>query len=169
MKKKYGLNDSGIVGCIFTPIGLFFTVMGVLVGTLTPDRDWDNPVGKQIFLYVMGGIGVIFLLTGLVLLYRGLRHRRLLRDAYEYGNKVDAKILGQKTDYSNRNSGIYRRLECSYTDDNGVVHVFRSSYLPTDVSGMLKSETVPLYLNRDYPDVGYVDVDAILPEIRIHG
>ena len=169
MKKKWGWNDSGIVGCIFTPIGLLFTVLGVLVGTLTPDSDWNDPLGKQIFLYVMGGLGLVFLIIGLILLYLAIRHRNQLRQAYEYGNKVEAKILGVKTELSSKTSGVMRHLECAYTDDNGVVHVFRSRYLPTDVSGMLKSDTVPLYLNRDNPNVGFVDVDAVLPEIRVHG
>lgn len=168
MKKKWGWNDSGIVGCVFTPIGLFFTVLGFLIGT-SPDVKWDDPKGAEIFKWVMGGLGLVFLITGLVLLYLGIRHRNQLRQAYEYGNKVEAKIMGVKTELMSKSSTVIRRLECSYTDDNGVVHVFRSRYLPTDVSGMLKTDTVPLYLNRDNPNIGYVDVDAILPEIRVHG
>ena len=65
-------------------------------------------------------------------------------------------------------SGVPRMLECAYTDPSGVVHVYRSRYLYTDISKLLKSDTVPVYIDRYNEDIGFVDVDAVLPEIRIH-
>ena len=38
----------------------------------------------------------------------------------------------------------------------------------TDVTKLLKSATVPVYIDRMNENIGFVDVDAVLPEIRIH-
>ena len=99
-----------------------------------------------------------------------LRRRSWLRNAYYSGNCVQAKILGMVTQNNvNTFSGVPRMLECAWTDASGVVHVYRSRYLYTDVSQMLKSDTVPVYIDRENEKYGFVDVDAVLPEIRIHG
>ena len=59
-------------------------------------------------------------------------------------------------------------IEAAWTDPNGVVHVYRSRYLKTDVTKLLKSDTVPVYIDRYNENIGFVDIDAVLPEIRIH-
>ena len=96
---------------------------------------------------------------------------KLLRRAYEGGYYVMAKIAGVK---ANRNvNGLHGNpymLECHYTDpDTGVAHVWYSRYLYTDVTDLLKSDEVPVYTDRYDYSIGFVDVDAILPEIRVHG
>ena len=60
------------------------------------------------------------------------------------------------------------RIEAVRSDPNGVVHVYRSRYLKTDVTKLLKSDTVPVYIDRYNENIGFVDIDAVLPEIRIH-
>jgi hypothetical protein len=98
-----------------------------------------------------------------------IRRRYLLRRAYEGGNCVDAQILGVVTQRNvNMPYGQPRMIEAAWTDPNGVVHVYRSRYLKTDVTKLLKSTTVPVYIDRYNEDVGFVDIDAVLPEIRIH-
>ena len=82
---------------------------------------------------------------------------------------MDAKILGVSTQRNvNMPYGQPRMVEAAWTDPNGVVHVYRSRYLKTDVTKLLKSDTVPVYIDRLNENIGFVDIDALLPEVRIH-
>ena len=169
MKKKTGWTAFGIVGFIFTPIGLLFAILGPALWQSKSVR-WSNRQDPLIFLYVFGGIGGLFLILGLVFLFIDLRRRYLLRRAYDSGNCVEAKILGV-TEQSNVNmaGGHPRMIEAAWTDPNGVVHIYRSRYLYTNVEKLLTSETVPVWIDRYNENIGFVDIDAVLPEIRIHG
>ena len=169
MKKKMGWTVFGVIGFIFAPMGALFVLLGAALWqseSLTRNGS-DDPV---IFLSVFAGIGGLFLLLGLVFLGIDLRRRYLLRRAYEGGNCVEAEILGVTVQRNvNMVNGAPRMLEAAWTDANGVVHVYRSRYLYTDVSKLLKTDKVPVYIDRYNENVGFVDVDAVLPEIRIHG
>ena len=167
MKKKYGWTAKGIVGFIFAPIGVFFLLLGIL---LRHFKAGTVPGDPQIFLYVFGGMGIVFLLLGLGLLYSDLHRRSLQRRAVDGGYYVMAKIVGVKTQYNvNMNGRHPVVVECHYTDPStGIAHVYFSRYLYTDVSDLLKSDEVPVYIDRMDDSVGYVDIDAVLPEIRVH-
>ena len=168
MKKKWGWTATGIVGFVFIPIGLIFSLVAVILSQ-AESVEWKGNGDPAAFFAVFGGLGAIFLLTGLVLLGLDLRRRRRLRIAYERGNCVQAQILGMVVQKNvNTTKGVPRMLECAYTDPSGVVHVYRSRYLYIDISKLLKSDTVPVYIDRYDEKIGFVDVDAVLPEIRIH-
>ena len=108
-------------------------------------------------------------LLGLGFLAVDIRRRFLLRRAYEGGNRVDARILGVVTQRNvNTTYGSPRMLQAAWTDPNGIVHVYHSRYLNMDVTSLLTSDTVPVYIDRYNENIGFVDIDAILPEIRIH-
>ncbi len=169
MRIKTGWTVKGILGLAFTGMGLLFTALGWIIGT-APNITWEGNGGGELFLAIFCGIGGVILLTGLALLASDLRRRHLLQRAYNEGNRVDAEILGIRAQENAQVNGVNPRvLECAYTDDAGVVHVYRSRYLNIDVTKLLKSETVPVYIDRYDERIGYVDVDAVLPEIRIHG
>jgi len=168
MHKKMGWTVFGILGFVFAPMGLLFLMIGFLVG-----RDgyihWRGNGDPAIFTAVFCGVGGLFLLLGLGFLAADIRRRYLLRRAYDGGNCVEAKILGVVTQRNvNMAYGQPRMIEAAWTDSNGVVHVYRSRYLKTDVTKLLKSDTVPVYIDRYNENIGFVDIDAILPEIRIH-
>ena len=168
-KRKYGWTALGIVGMIFAPIGAFFLVMGIIFNRFGVGKSAKDP---EIFLVVFGGIGLFFFLIGLGLLYVELRRRALLRRAFEGGYYVMAKVAGVRQQRNvNVNGRSPIQVEAHYTDpDTGIVHVYYSRYLYTDVSDLLTSDEVPVYLDRmSGSDTGFVDIDAILPEIRVHG
>ncbi len=168
MRKKFGWTAIGIVGFIFTPIGLLFVLLGLGLGT-AKSVSWKSPGDPVVFLAVFGGVGGLFLILGLVFLGIEFRRRSLLRRAYYGGNCVQAEILGTVTQNNvNTVNGQPRMVECAWTDDAGVVHIYRSRYLYTNVEKLLKSDTVPVYIDRDNTNVGFVDIDEVLPEIRIH-
>ena len=167
-KKKYGWKVLGIIGFIFAPLGLLFVTLGTVPGRAGAVT-WQHPDDRVAFTAVFCGIGGLFLLLGLIFLFCDIRRRHRLRRAYEGGNVVDAQILGITEQGSvNMNGAHPRMLECAWTGSDGVVHVYRSRYLYTDVTKLLKSDTVPVYVDRFDENVGFVDVDAVLPEIRIH-
>ncbi len=187
-KKKTGWTAFGLIGLIFAPMGLLFTVLGAVLGQMENAR-WKGPDEPVIFMAVFCGMGGIFLVLGLVFLGLDLRRRYLLRRAYESGNRVEAEILGvtdqrsvsvfsgstpvAQAESARKESVSFtnhpRVLEAAWTDANGVVHVYRSRYLYVNVEKLLKSKTVPVYIDRYNENIGFVDVDAVLPEIRVHG
>ena len=168
MRRKTGWTAYGIIGFVFTPMGLLFLIVGLVVGQSDRIR-WASRSVSMKFTAVFCGIGGLFLLLGLVFLAVDIRRRYLQRRAYESGNCVEAQILGVATQ---RNvSMLYghpQMIEAAWTDPNGVVHVYHSRYLNIDVTKLLKSDTVPVYIDRYNENIGFVDVDAVLPEIRIH-
>jgi len=171
MPKKMGWTVYGIIGFIFAPMGFLFTMIGLVVGQSGRFGRirWKGNSDPAIFTAVFCGIGGLFLLLGLVFLAVDIRRRYLLRRAYEGGNCVDAQILGVVTQRNvNMAYGQPRMVEAAWTDPNGVVHIYHSRYLKTDVTKLLKSATVPVYIDRHNENIGYVDIDAVLPEIRIH-
>lgn len=166
MRKKMGWTVNGIIGLIFTPLGLLFVILGAVLGT-SKSMAWKDPEDPAVFLAVFGGVGGLFLLAGLVLLGLDLRRRALLRRAYNGGNRVEAEIIGVSTQNNVNMSGNHPRVvECAWTDGSGVVHVYRSRYLYTDVSKLLTSKTVPVYVDRFNENVGFVDIDEVLPVLR---
>ena len=168
MRKKMGWTVIGIVGAIFAPIGLIFTII-TLALLQAPSVTWQHPDDPQVFFPVFGGVGGLFLLLGLIFLGVDLRRRHQLQRAYDGGNCVDAVITGITTQNNVNMNGRHPYIvECAYTDASGVVHIYRSRYLYTDVTNLLQSKTVPVYIDRFNENIGFVDIDAVLPEIRIH-
>ena len=55
-KKKYGWTALGIVGFIFAPIGLLFTVLGAVIGR-SPSVSWQGPDDPAVFLAVFCSAG----------------------------------------------------------------------------------------------------------------
>lgn len=168
MRRKMGWTVYGIIGFIFAPIGFLFLAIGLAVGR-PGSVSWKGSGDPIAFTAVFCGIGGLVFLLGLGFLAVDIRRRYLQRRAYDGGNCVDAKILGVSTQRNvNMPYGQPRMVEAAWTDPNGVVHVYRSRYLKTDVTKLLKSDTVPVYIDRLNENIGFVDIDALLPEVRIH-
>lgn len=168
MRIRTGWTARGIVGLVFAPIGLLFVLIALAAQYFTSSV-WKRPDDFTLFTAVFSGVGSLFLLLGLGFLWTDIRRRRLLQRAYDAGNCVDAMITGVS---SQSNVSVNGRhpcvVECAYTDAAGVVHIYRSRYLYTDVTDLLTSKTVPVYIDRFDENIGYVDIDAVLPEIRVH-
>lgn len=169
MKIRTGWTPLGIVGCVFAPIGALFAGLSFLFRFTEKSASWHGTNAPEILQLVFGAVGGMFLAMGLIFLYFEFRRRHLLQRAYDGGNCVDAEILGVA---ARNNVSLNGRhpvvVECAYTDPSGVVHIYRSRYLYTDVTDLLKSRTVPVYIDRLNENIGFVDIDAVLPEIRIH-
>lgn len=164
--KKYGWTEKGILGLIFTPLGLIFLIVGVAVtrsGAVEPDE-------RLAFLICFVGMGAAFFLAGLILLGLDLRRRARQRAAYEGGHFVMGKIAGTKVHTGVNMFGTHpRSVEVHYTDpDTGVVHVYDSRYFYIHVEDLLTGDEVPVYIDRGDDWVGFVDIDAVLPKVEVH-
>ena len=167
-RRKMGWTAKGIIGFIFTPMGMLFVLLGCVLWQ-SKAVSWKHPEDPAIFLAVFGGTGGLFLTAGLILLAADLRRRHLLRRAYYSGNCVEAEIIGISTKNNvNMVNGHPCTVECAWTDSSGTAHIYHSRYLYTDVTKLLKTKTVPVYIDRYNENIGFVDIDAVLPEIRIH-
>lgn len=166
-RKKYGWTVKGLLGMIFGPLGFLFLVLGVLLWYF---KAGENPDDPQIFLFVFGGEGAAFFLVGMGLLLADLRRRALLRRAYEGGYYVMAKIAGVSAQrHVTMNGRNPSQVECHYTDPStGVAHVYYSRYLYISVEDLLLSDEVPVYIDRMDDRVGFVDIDAVLPKMKVH-
>ncbi|MBQ9264965.1 MAG: hypothetical protein IJ189_12255 [Clostridia bacterium] len=164
-KKKYSLTEKGMIGLIFAPMGLIFLVVyGAIerAGAVSADE-------QLVFMLTFGGTGVIFLLIGAILLALEMRRRHQQRMAYEGGYYVMAKIAGIKANNRISINGAHPvMVECHYMDGN-TAHVYYSRYLYVNVSDLLTAQEVPVYLERMNESVGFVDIDAVLPTIKVHG
>ena len=166
-KKKYGWTEKGIVGFIFTPMGLFFLILGVALWRLDAG---DTPAESRIFLFVFGGMGAAFLLVGLGLLLADVSRRHAMRRAYEGGFYVMAKIVGTQTKTNVNSYGTNPNVvECHYKDpDTGEMHIYYSRYLFFNPSDMFTTDEVPVYIDRLGGKGVFVDIDAALPKVVLH-
>lgn len=166
---KPGWHATGIVGMIFVPMGLIYSLLGVLLWYF---KVGDEPKEPLIFLCVFGGIGALFLLVGLGLLWADIRRRKAVRRAAELGTMVmaDVSAIQQVTSVTNHKGGHPWVVECRCQDpDTGVVHVLHSRYLNFNPTGLLEGKQVPVYVDRDGGKHGfYVDIDAVLPQVEVH-
>ena len=173
-KKRYGWTEKGIIGGIFALLGLIFLVVGLLFNAhiRAPDE-------RLVFLICFAGIGCVFLTVGLILLGMELWRRAKQRAAYEGGYYVMGRVAGCRVNTRVNVNGTHPMVvEVHWTDpDTGTVHVFHSRYLYVNVEPLLNGVdqkdsprvAVPVYLDRGDRRVGFVDIDAVLPRIEVHG
>ena len=158
--KKFGWTVWGIVGLVFAPIGLIFLPIGLLAGYSDSFRvSGDLTMFKSVFI----AMGALFLLLGLGFLAHDLLRRYRLRQAYNSGNYVDARIVSVEKVRNVRVNGRHPFvIECSYTDAYGKEHRYTSRYLYSRPQADLIGKTIPVYVDRMNESIGFVDVDSIL-------
>lgn len=165
--KKFGWTEKGIVGVIFAPMGFFFLILGMMFWYFKVGEDPEDPM---IFLTVFGGMGAVFLLVGLGLLLSDVSRRSKLRQLYEAGDYVMAKIVGAQPRTNVNTGGSHPYVvECHYQDpDTGVTHIYFSRYLYFSPTDLLTAQEVPVYRDRNDERIAFVDIDAVLPPVRLH-
>ena len=166
-QKKFGWTEKGIIGMIFSPLGLFFAVLGVLLWYFKAGEDPEDPM---IFLCVFGGMGLVFLLIGLGMLMADVNRRNHMRHLHDAGECVMAQIVGVQA-RTNVNAGRTHPfvVECHYKDpDTGVTHIYFSRYLYFNPTDLLTSDQVPVYRDRSDGKYAFVDIDAVLPPVELH-
>ncbi len=165
-KWRLGWTEKGIIGMIFTPMGVLFLTLGILFHWLGVGEDPEDPV---IFLAVFGGVGLSFLIVGAALLTADVQRRKAAMRAIESGRRVMGTVSGVQVRNNVRNNSNMRPyvVEVHWQDEAGVMHIFHSRYLYFNPEGIMTSDQVPVYLEEGGNGF-FVDIDAVLPEIRMH-
>jgi len=170
-KIKLGFGAGSIVALTFCVIGGIFTALGVTF-LLNLDALRRNSTGSgdvRILPLIFGGIGLLFLLSGLAVavarLHRRLRARRIVNAGYY----VTAEVADLRVNFSVQVNGRSPYvMECHYQDpETGVLHVFDSRplyYCPAELIG----KPVRVYVEEGNFGHYYVDADSILPEVERH-
>ena len=92
-----------------------------------------------------------------------------MRRAFEGGYAVMGKVAGVR-ERTNINTGGRHPLvvECHFIHpDTGEAHVCFSRYLYFDPGDLLKTDEVPVYIERMGKGV-FVDIDAVLQRVVVH-
>lgn len=171
IRRRTGTKVYLLCGFIFTLTGTIAIATALLMGA-NMDAVIEHGRGDvEVLPLIFGLTGGIALAVGIVLLVLCRRAGRIKRRLLEQGESILAEITDFPLDYSIMVNGwpTYR-IECSYRDPGtGTVHVFQSDNLRFDPSRYVTQRTVRVYVDKSAGfDDYYVDVDAILPDIRRH-
>ncbi len=159
-RKMFGWTVWGIIGFVFAPIGFLFLPIGLAAVSFQSLLD---PEDLAVFQYVFIGMGTLFLLLGLGFIGYDLLRRHRLRQAYDGGNAVDARISAiREIQNVNMNGRHPAEIECSYIDPYGEEHIYRSRYIYSRLTEDLIGQMVPVYIDRMNDKIGFVDVDSVL-------
>lgn len=134
-----------------------------------PKNPKEISVKMPVFTYVFLGIGIVMTVIGTVLLFiRGKRiygRKRLIEEGYCVKAQITEICLNRTIQYNNKNPYY---ILCRYTDETGTVHEYRSDAILINPEGLLLSDSVLVYLDRDNPKRYYVDIDQVIKKIVVH-
>ncbi len=149
-----------IAGRILLPAGVVFILIGVLVD---PASFTATQHAAYMFIIAFRGLGVIFLILGIVFMLGGMSRRMRVIRAVSSGRFVRAEILGSRL-ISSGGRRMYH-VECRFQDSStGYVRTYRSRGFKEDPMKYIKSRTVPVYIDPANYNNYYVDVDCVIPK-----
>ena len=141
-------------------MGGVFAVIGLTVMILS---------GEWVFGLCFGGIGLIFLVLGIIFLRRDHRRRQTARKLYENGRYIWGEVVELAPNYNIRVNNRHPYVaKIRYVDGAGVVHIFTSPNLYRYPDGSVLQKSVKVYVEDDTFQRYYVDMDEILPDVREH-
>ena len=145
-------SASMIIGVVFCVVGTVFTCVGAGLAAI-----------DLLFLYIFGGIGLLFLLIGIPFLVVVLRKRKMIRMLLERGVQTQAVITAVTIDHGVRVNGRHPyRAECKVTDSvTGEVYLYSSPRVMEDIHYLVGS-TVTVYYDRNNRSRYYVDIESAM-------
>lgn len=154
-----------IVGIVFSAMGAVFACVGVLL-TIVGIKTGEDLI---LFLYIMGGIGLLFLLIGLPLLNIATRKRKKRQQAIETGVRAEGIIKGVERNYNVRINGMHPfRAECELIDPvTGEIYLYSSENVAKNISYLIGSR-VTVYYDPDDRSAYYVDIDSAEENYRMN-
>ena len=165
MDKKFKPQIPAVsfVGTVFAPIGLIFTIIGLVsahaIRSGTMQIDGDSTVFKWVFF----GVGALFLVLGLCFLGAAFVSVRAQKRVFEQGKCVYAAFERAEENLNVTINGRHPfRAVLLYTDEFGVQHEFRSRDVLHDTLAQLTGKPIPVYIDNDDPEQYYVDLESIL-------
>lgn len=172
------MKDSGqrvflMCGGIFLLVGVVFT--GVTVWMFSDlEFLYANGTGNvELMPYIFGALGLLMVILGAALLLHAYKVSKAQKALLEKGESITAVISGVSADYQVRiNRAPTYKVECDYHDPRtNVLHKFYSKNLRYHPGSAIIGKNVRVYVDNksDYEYINYyVDIDPLLPEIKIH-
>ena len=161
-KLKMGWTAYLIIGIVFTVIGAIFTALGVAFALVIEDLGF-------FFFLSFGGIGIVFLVMGIIFLVSQAVKKQTAKRLVQEGNYILAEIMDVYMDYNiHVNNQCPYIVRCRYEDGSGVIHTFKSRGIFFNPEGLFKDQFIRVYVDRDDFRKYYVDIDSVLPEVRNH-
>ena len=158
LKVKPENSGARVVGLIFVPLGALMALLGMVLGLLA----------DPIMMLPFGGVGVLFLLMGILFLAISGRKVRKQQQAVDRGDFIWGTVQAFQADtsvYVNGRSPIRALAEVRGSD--GQVHVYRSNanWKVQPLEDLIGTQ-VKIY-GPDLP-VPYVDVSSLEKNVVRH-
>ena len=169
--KKINLGTSAldIISIIYIIIGSVLLIIGLVITKFSFSNPENVTGSPLLFLFIFGGIGSVFLILGIIFLIVRIKKRNKIKELVASENCVYAVITGFSENYNLTVNGRHPYvIECSYTDSNGTMHIFKSRNLFFNPIDIVTDMNVPVYVSPDNYKNYYVDIDAVLPNIEQH-
>lgn len=162
MKKKLILNlfKLKIIGFVLITLAVIFTVIGIICLFL----------GKWALVAIpFFGLASQFLVIGGIFVTCESKHQQKIQAIIKQGNYIEAEITEITQNLAYEENGEYPYVvNAKYEDETGCVHLFRSYNLNFNPEGILLSQIVPIYMKKDDYKYYYMDINSILPAVKIH-
>lgn len=162
VKVRKGVSVLFILSLVFLPLGGSFAIAGIVCALI---RQYVTHILAICFLSTGAG----FLIAGFVCLSIHIskknRVKRLIANGYYVTAEVNDITCNRMVQVNNRNPYT---ITAVYKDISGCAHIFKSSYLTYNPEPLLESKSVRVYTNRDDYRHYYMDLDSILPPVKIH-
>ncbi|MCH4192675.1 MAG: hypothetical protein LKF52_10235 [Butyrivibrio sp.] len=155
-KVKIGINTNLILGIIFSVLGLGMIILGVVVYSFSKPEQTED---AEILLLIPGGIGLAFLVPGLIAFLGVVLKIWRQEKAVAGGQYIMGYVVNVTTDAATHvNDRFLQRLECHYSDpDTGIMHIFLSNpvtYYPQEkMNTEVKIYVCPRDLRCYYVDI----------------
>ena len=148
------------LGLPYAIIGGVFAVIGLTVAVLA--QEW-------IFGLCFGGIGLIFLILGIIFLRRESRKRQTAKQLFESGRYIWGEVIELIPNYNVRINNRHPYIaKVRYVDAVGMVHIFKSPDIFQYLDQTVLHKQVKIYVEDDRYDRYYVDMDEILFKVQEH-
>lgn len=148
------------LGLPYAIIGGVFAVIGLTVAVLS--QEW-------IFGLCFGGIGLIFLILGIIFLCRESRKRQTAKQLFESGRYIWGEVIELIPNYNVRINNRHPYIaKVRYVDAAGMVHIFKSPDIFQYLDQTVLHKQVKIYVEDDRYDRYYVDMDEILFKVQEH-
>lgn len=151
------------VGAVFAPIGLIFTIIGLVSAHAIRSGSMQIDGDSTVFKWVFFGVGALFLALGLCFLGAAFVSVRAQKRVFEQGKCVYAEFDHAEEDLNVTINGRHPfRAVLLYTDEFGAQHEFRSRDIRQDPTAQLSGLQIPVYVDETDPKQYYVDLGSLL-------
>jgi len=139
---------------VFIFIGVVLCGVAALVYTKAPQS--NDPFAGFVTCAIVGGLGLLFLLLGIVFLAKSKQNAARLAEILSSGTPAEATVTYVDRNFRIRVNGqpVYSIVEYRYQDGAGMSHVRRITDASTDVvvrSGIAVGSKVEIRISRTDP------------------